>query len=455
MRDPLISILAKGTNLDIQSFSPAIVYLNGEYWGIHNIRERIDKYYLSDNHGVDPDSIDLLEDSLKVVEGGISNYSELLEFLSNNDLSLEENYRALEKYIDLDNFLNYMTFQIYLANVDWPGNNLQYWRPNKPDGRWRWILYDTDYSLGFQDFCDYDHNTLKFATEHDGPTNPPLWDSNSPWSTQLLNSVLNNNEFKQVIINKFCDNLNSFLSPENVINVVDSLEQIYSPYMEEHISRWNMPSSFYEWQRNIDVIRTFAVNRPDTLRNHIKDFFSLEKTIDVNINFNFPERGKVICNSIELTAKKLPFNGKYFANIPIKIVAVPKSGYAFTGWTGIESASDTLILLSVTDQAIVANFDNITNLEEPLPEFEFQLAQNYPNPFNPETTINYSVGISTDVQIDVYDVLGRHIKKLVDEYKTPGNYTLQFGGNDLASGIYFYRLKTAEFISSKKMILVR
>ena len=85
----------------------------------------------------------------------------------------------------------------------------------------------------------------------------------------------------------------------------------------------------------------------------------------------------------------------------------------------------------------------------------FRLDQNYPNPFNPVTRITYTVPATSNISLIVYDALGREIKSLVNEEKSPGNYTVQFDGTDLSSGIYFYVMKANNFIETKKLILLK
>ena len=86
---------------------------------------------------------------------------------------------------------------------------------------------------------------------------------------------------------------------------------------------------------------------------------------------------------------------------------------------------------------------------------KFELAQNYPNPFNPKTVINYSIPQAGFVLLRIYDILGNEITTLVDEYKTAGNYFIEFDGSNFSSGIYFYRMQTGNFSNTKKLILMK
>ena len=86
---------------------------------------------------------------------------------------------------------------------------------------------------------------------------------------------------------------------------------------------------------------------------------------------------------------------------------------------------------------------------------EYQLVQNYPNPFNPSTTIKYSVPSAGTVQLKVYDVLGNEVTNLLNEYKQAGSYNIEWDASSLQSGVYFYQLRTNEFVETKKMILMK
>ena len=86
---------------------------------------------------------------------------------------------------------------------------------------------------------------------------------------------------------------------------------------------------------------------------------------------------------------------------------------------------------------------------------KFELSQNYPNPFNPTTLIKYEIAKTSEVTLKIYNSIGQEVAELVKETKVPGTYEVRFNAKELASGVYFYKLKAGNFISVKKMILMK
>ena len=89
-----------------------------------------------------------------------------------------------------------------------------------------------------------------------------------------------------------------------------------------------------------------------------------------------------------------------------------------------------------------------------LPE-QYKLEQNYPNPFNPITVISYSIPNTANVKIKIFDITGREIRQLINEVKEAGRYEIKFDGSNLATGIYFYKLESGSFVSTKRMVLIK
>jgi len=340
-RDALMQNLVKGTHIDIQSYRPAVIYLNGEYWGIQNIREKINEHYIASHSEVDPDNIDLLENRNGVICGNAQDYDALFTFIENHDLAIAANYAHVTTKIDIENFLDYQIAQIYFNNTDWPGNNLKFWRERSATGRWRWIMFDTDFGFGLYDASAYQNNTLAFATATDGPDWP-----NPPWSTLFLRKLLENATFRRKFINRFADFVNTRFLPSNVYAQIDSFQNLIAAEMPRHYERWK--ESYYwgnlnGWYNQIEVLKTFARLRPAYMIEHMKSKFGLAGTIPLTINIT-PAGGAVRINSIY--TQKDSWQGQYFKGVPIELEAIPRPGFHFEQWSGSSSATDNPITIN-------------------------------------------------------------------------------------------------------------
>ncbi len=278
-------------DIDRQSFQPSVVYLNGEYWGIHNIREKINSNYLAENYSVDPANVNILEFNGSVVEGSSSSYDNIINYIGSHTLETEQNYLQVSQKIDVNNYIQYQLSEIYVNNTDWPGNNVRYWNTNDAGSLWRWILYDTD--MGFSNWQEsaYTFNTLEFALEENGPCYP-----NPPWSTLLFRRMMTNQGFRNEFANQFADRLNTNFKYEKVSEVVDSLQQIFLPEINDHLLRWD--HSFDNWQNNYIQIKDYARFRPDYVRTHLRAILNLGEPLEIKIELSTPGTGKVRLNSI-------------------------------------------------------------------------------------------------------------------------------------------------------------
>lgn len=618
-RDGMVQTLVEqGMNVDDVNYRPSILFINGKYWGIHNIREKLNEHYTFYHHGADKDNIDLIEISknAKANNGDAISYNAMIEFLSTKNMNDPVNYEYIKSIVDIDEYLDYNILQIYGANGDWPGSNMKLWRERKTGGKWRWMLYDTDFTFGGNAQGMAETNTLAQATATNGPSWP-----NPPWSTLMLRSLLTNTEFKNEFIQRFAAHMNTTFETNNVLAVIDSMAKDIAAEIPRHKARWAKSISYGTgWQSQIDMMRNFAVNRPQNMRAHIYSKFGITTSNSLVISRNNPTWGKVFANSVEM--KKNDFRYIFFKQIPIRLKAMALPGYKFVRWEGVAKTTTPEISIileenttltavfekaELTNKSIVINeinyksslafdtedwielynpddktvsfsnwklkdgnsnqftfsgnaqikpnsylivcrdtlkfrnlrptikniignmnfgfsnegdnisllndlgiiidevsysstgvwsslpngngptlslinpqFDNsiasnwkaskmhgtpgtindiYTKVEESLNElpYEYALSQNYPNPFNPGTSINFRIPKNSHVTLKVYDLLGREVATLVDEYLNAGNYSSNFNTSNtaLTSNVYFYQLKYENFVETKKMILLK
>jgi len=376
-RDGLMSTLVNDTEIDNNAFQPSVVYLNGEYWGIHNIREKLNEHYVESNSNEDSDNIDLIGNGgglnyFAAVHGTAEEYYSLLNYATSNPLFFPHFYEEVEKGLDIDNYIDYHIAQIYYSNTDWPGNNTKIWRSRNNDGQWRWILYDTDFGFNLRYGGNVNHNTLNFALDPSGPGWP-----NPPWSTQLFRQLFDSPTFRTKFANRMADLMNSAFKPNRVHSVIDSLSNLIESEIPRHMNTVT-PAGAYggsvgEWNNQIRSMKNFGTQRPTYIENAFTQPINQGGKLgvgplrDVTIRQPDKDMGVVYVNrllideniSLELL-NGLVWTGKYFSDVDIPVRALARNGFDFVGWSGdiISNSPNITIQAGVN---IAANFAPVSS----------------------------------------------------------------------------------------------
>jgi len=609
IRDAVMQTLVKDLDIDYQEYRPATSFINGEYWGIYNIREKINEHYIANRHGVDPDNIDLLENNMNVIVGDSLSYRQLIDYISTNDMTTDAAYSFIDSVIDLDECILYFAAQAYYDNLDWPATNIKFWRERSAFGKWRWILFGVEFGFGLYGH-DYkeDHIAFMFDTIETRYTG-------KPWPTLLQRKLVENPTIKNRFINQVADLLNTNFKSERVVSVINTLADHIANEIPKHRARWGLTGESIN-----EKMIPFAQNRPAYMRDHVRNYFNCGD--DGMITVNSTSGGSVQLNTLKFQSTELPFSGIYFRGNEIRLKAIPGPGYKFDGWSGSVTSSEKSISVLVTgstnlyasfsidtsatkeivineinynsaesfdsgdwvelynyndqvidisnwyfsdsdsnhkfifpegiviepkeylvlvenDSAFSARFPDVNNFigetgfglsgsgefiklvddkeqiidsltyNDTLPwpleadgtgatlelidaskdnslaenwqaskdhgtpgktnseitsteenEYvgipkEYNLFQNYPNPFNPTTNINYSVPGRSYISLKVYNLLGQEVATLFEGMQLAGNYTVTFNAEELSSGVYLYQLRANDYISTKKLILLK
>jgi len=265
----LHKIVEKTGNIDIQNYEPCIVYLNGEYWGIHNIREKIGKHYLAEHYGFPKDEFDILGGSGRVaLEGSDNGFYKLTKFVLKNDMSLQTNFEKFEKMVNLDNLIDYFSVNIYTINKDWRRiNNVKFWRHEKHnDGKWQFFLVDGDMTLGKR--SEYSEDHLDF-----------VW-TNGFRHFKVFRKLVNENEnFRIRFINRYSELMESIFTPQFIIDNLNAMVQRLDSEMPAHFEKWNNTdydrwgSDYDEWNSYIQDLKVFVENRPGVARENLVKHF--------------------------------------------------------------------------------------------------------------------------------------------------------------------------------------
>lgn len=243
----------------------SVTYLNGAYWGVHHLRQRMDEKELARRHGISRKDIALLEDRAFPYH---ADSSDVLDFLRLVKGSQRWDGRSaawldtVEARLDVDGFLTYMASQMILGNMDWPRQNVKYWRYiGEPtgqaplDGRWRFIMGDSDLSFGAN-----------------APVSVELFAQvkldNAPISS-LFMALIRSPVLKARFVEKATALLDGPLSAQRCTQQLDSLVGLMAPEMDRHTARWRKPLDRAAWQREVDVMRTFAAGREQACREQL------------------------------------------------------------------------------------------------------------------------------------------------------------------------------------------
>lgn len=277
IEDVLAQEIVKKIGLEQQNFQAVIVFINGEYWGLHNIRDRVDENYLAYKFNLNKDSFDIIDghslDGYPALYGDNTDYLKILDFIKNNDINEQKNYNYINSKIDLDNFIDYYSVEIFFANHDWPIHNIKMWK-KKNNGKWRFILYDLD--GGFTGVGG-DHTINMFERLSNDVDCGSC--GNSPDATLLFRSLMENKQFRKKFSSRYKEIIEKYMSPERTLTVVDSIANIYQINMQSHINRWRYPWSLKNhWERDVENnIKDFLRNRENSTLLNMNNY--LQKNV--------------------------------------------------------------------------------------------------------------------------------------------------------------------------------
>ena len=421
-------IETEGLNVDVPGYRPAAVYMNGEYYGLMNMRDKLDEFFLNEKHGADPFNVDFLERDTITLAGDFEIFFDMLDFVESNDLSLQENFDSVGQLFELEEVTDYFILETMLNNFDWPQNNIKYWREKKPGAKWRYVLFDLDGCCGRYPWSEAKRDNI----------NTRFVEYPENYLIRLMNALFENTEYRNLFINRYSDLLNtSFRSEKIIAHTFESADAV-SDEMRLHFKRW-FEGSFEVWQdTRIPFLAEYFDERPTLIRSHIKELFSIDTTYQLNLS-TFPiGAGKVKLNSI--SPDEFPWTGTYFRGIPIDLTITPNPGFTFSHWQinswSIDNPEETSLRLTIEDdESLVAVFKSNDDFINDLVVF--------PNPAEDHLQIVLPLNF-VPVSTQIYSVLGEFIYG-VDGFEgivDVSNYT---------SGMYFLALQNdkEEIIQSK------
>ena len=454
-RDGLIqSLLWDRIDMDLLGYQPTTLYLNGNFWGIYNIRELFNDEHFENVYGVDNDEIDLLKNPgmpwEDVKRGTDTEYKALFDFASNNDLSTPANYQTVANQFDINQLTNYWAYSIYVARNDWPANNIILWKEQKAGKKWRYGAIDHDGSTdnGFGPETAPNYNTLEQVMVNTSTQHP-----NHSSSTLFFRKLLKNENFRNEFLQRSCSFIELIFSEDRTANITDSLEALIAPHIANQEIRWGTELSIggdeANWRLWVDKMKDFFVTRPDFHRGFMNEEFNLDGFYQLTLNYNEATNGRVVINSNEM---ETPYNftNLYFKNIPVQLKAIAEEGYRFSHWLETGETTEVVNFVAGDNAVMTPIFDQETvGVDEPEQLISYQI---FPNPTTGKVNLLASFDQVTEATIAIYDLLGKVIyTKNINHISI--NEQLDLSAN--TSGIYLLNIITEKGTITERLVINR
>lgn len=263
IRDPLMTSIVEDTEIDVQAMKPIIVYINGNYWGVYYIIEKVDENFVSAHYNVPADDTNVVRIDGEVSAGSNSSYYDLINYLSSHDMSRKENYDYVSQLIDIDNMIKFWISETYITNNDII-NCRVFSNPNIDNGKWHFIFYDLDFGMYY-----YRVNYYNIMNDPEGMGSLKV-------SSTLTRNLFKNDEFRKRFVELLSEMLENTWTEEKILSRIDELYNEILPEMPRNFERWG--GSMDNWNAEIEELRKFARNRKDYLLAQTKSYFNLSSS---------------------------------------------------------------------------------------------------------------------------------------------------------------------------------
>ncbi len=335
MRDRIVNELAAPTYSGRASYQNVIAFINGQYWGHYVARERLDNYFVRDNYGADPDSVNMVKTYFNLTlgitqdvaeTGTLEDFEAMSNFITNNDMADQTNFQQASQLLDFENFTDYIQTEIFVANTDWLQdyyNNIRLFKTDK-NAPWKFLLWDVSYSSGNASgctSCDVLGSTL----------------GNNSRYGQMLGSMLNNPGYRRYFINRFADLMNTSFRTSRAHALINANATELGPEIDRHNQRWGT-GDFTQWSNAVEGLKDFYSGRPANQRQHIVDNFQLDQEVSITLQANPMGSGTIKISTV--VPESLPWTGIYFHGNPVTLTAIPNPGYAFVNWSANSNISN-------------------------------------------------------------------------------------------------------------------
>jgi len=357
-QDAVLAKVMKETHIDYEEWQPCMLFINGEPWGLYEIREKADEHFVESNYGIDNNTVDFLN-AWGALNGSDTGFINLYYQLMALDPVTDDFYNKFETNVDVKNYMDYYIGEIYYQNVDfggyyWGVNNTKLWREQN-GGKWRFLMYDMDGAMGYFGSVPSD-NYIELTRN---PYYPNVF-------SQIFDKVVDNTELRNYFVNRFADLINTIYKSENFDSIMYEMRDSIASEIPHQVEVWGEPTigtmDYY-----LDYVIDYNVTRRNTARTHTNTSFDLDGQRTITLSVEPEGAGYIKINTIIPGVS--PWTGIYFDGVPVTISAIANPGYTFSNWE-----ANALIPLGSTEATLTINLDEsepfvaIFNGTETIPE---------------------------------------------------------------------------------------
>ena len=264
MKDYFISKCAiEEGNQDGPRGQPVAVYLNGEYWGLYNLRERLNADYLSNHYNLDTDNINIIAANGVALHGNNEDWLQLKEFCMSNDFTIQENYEKLANWIDIENFTDYIIFQTFFSNTD--SGNIKFWRDESKTMKWRVLFYDLDVSLRDTSY-DYDMISRMFGQSGEF----------IGFSPHIQKALIQNPQYLEYFLQRYAYYLTEVFTDEYLESGIDKIADTMKNEMVYQTQRWKDYGSYDQWLESVEIFKINALGRSEIVAGLLQNFLNAD-----------------------------------------------------------------------------------------------------------------------------------------------------------------------------------
>ena len=337
--DAALASLAEGTTVDYQRSRMVVVFYNGKYYGIHDLRERLNEHFVETNYGIDSKQVDMVKHLGKdvVVTGGTGDsYNAMLAlFAGTNHFKTDtsdaaeaqiakSNYAQAQGMLDVGSFADYIAMELYIHNGDWPDNNVRAWR--SPDQPYKYMVFDVDHGFGWPWTDYFTENNMFRWLKKGGQRNC----NGDGCVAGIYLKLIQNPDFKRLFINHSAVLLTSYLTSERVNAAVERINQQLVPSeIDRDLNTLVRPGGPYSFDRTGSHVTSYGLTRTSTVRSEYRSEFDLGS--DISVTIASQGSGKVLVDGMMLPSTN--YTGKFFAGNDMLLEAVASGNSMFTGWT--------------------------------------------------------------------------------------------------------------------------